>query len=198
MKALFLVIVSLYFSPLQAEQVYRFNSETAQQFLDGTHKLPTFEETMADAQRGVVFAQSRLGDLYNSGLDVKQNVEKAVFWYKKAKENGDNRAPFVLATMYEYGNRVLHQDTNQEISLYLLAAERGYLPAFYRLGAAYSIGKGVPKNYVSAYAWWNISAAQGDKYSAKYRDEISFYMTKSQIEKAQELSESLYERYVDK
>ena len=50
----------------------------------------------------------------------------------------------------------------------------------------YYFGKGAPKDYVLAYKWLNLAAAQG--VARKNRDELAKKMTPSQIKKAQRLA----------
>ncbi len=52
----------------------------------------------------------------------------------------------------------------------------------------YALGTGVPKDYVEAYKWGNLAAANGNEKGAKLRDMLEKEMTPSQIEKAQDLS----------
>ena len=52
----------------------------------------------------------------------------------------------------------------------------------------YVEGKGVPKDSVYAYMWWNIAAAGGDKVASESRDSVAKEMTASQIAKAEELA----------
>ena len=59
------------------------------------------------------------------------------------------------------------------------------------LGAAYSFGEGVPKDYVTAYAWFNLAAAQGVGNAKKMAWRISDEMTADQIAEAQRLSSQL-------
>jgi TPR repeat protein len=52
----------------------------------------------------------------------------------------------------------------------------------------YASGHGVPQDYVTAYMWFNLSAAQGDEDAAKRRDLIAQRMTATQIGEAQNLA----------
>jgi TPR repeat protein len=52
----------------------------------------------------------------------------------------------------------------------------------------YVLGKGVQKDYVKAYKWLSLSAAQERKDAAEFRDLISPQMTPSQIAEAQRLA----------
>ena len=77
-----------------------------------------------------------------------------------------------------------------------MAAEQGYAHAQFNLGLMYALGQGVPKDYVQAYAWVNIGAAQiGDEKSGKALESIAEEMTASAITKAQSLSREYWEAY---
>jgi len=193
----FVILMTVNFlCQVYAETKYRFNEETARKYLRDEYELPSFEKAKKDAEAGDVYAQTYLGDLYNSGRGVTKDTEKAIYWYRKALEKGDNRAPFVLATMHELGNTTVRKLFKNDVSLYYISAERGYMLAQERLGSAYADGKGVPKDYIEAYAWWNVAAAQGADDAAANRDKLSISMSKSQIEKAQSLSREYYKKYV--
>ena len=67
-------------------------------------------------------------------------------------------------------------------------AERGDAGAQYNLGVRYDKGQGVPKDYVSAHMWFNLSGSNGYKDAVKNRNIVEEKMSKQQIEKAQELA----------
>jgi len=52
----------------------------------------------------------------------------------------------------------------------------------------YGLGKGVPQDYVEAYKWDNLAAAQNETNAIHNRDSISDSMTASQIAEGQQLS----------
>jgi len=56
------------------------------------------------------------------------------------------------------------------------------------LGVMYVKGEGVPQNYVEAYKWWSLAAAQGDSGAAQNRDMVRDMMTPAQIAEGQKLS----------
>ena len=61
------------------------------------------------------------------------------------------------------------------------AAEQGDASAQYNLGVMYANGEGVPEDYVKAYAWINLAAAQGQKDVVKAKDSIREKMTTEQV-----------------
>ena len=52
-----------------------------------------------------------------------------------------------------------------------MAAEQGFALAQFNLGYMYGSGEGIPKDYVQAYAWYNIAAPQRNE-TAKENLEI--------------------------
>ena len=50
------------------------------------------------------------------------------------------------------------------------AAEQGDAKAQFNLGLMYDEGKGVSKDNVFAYMWWNLSASMGNDDAAERRD----------------------------
>ena len=68
--------------------------------------------------------------------------------------------------------------------------------AQFNLGVMYASGQGVPEDDVTAYAWLNIAAAQGQSSANKGKERVTKYMTQSQVAKAQKLSREYWTRYV--
>jgi len=68
------------------------------------------------------------------------------------------------------------------------AAEQGNSFAQGKLGAAYEEGRGVPKDYVKAYMWLILAAAQGERGISRFRDHIAQKMTPEQVARAQEMA----------
>jgi uncharacterized protein len=57
-----------------------------------------------------------------------------------------------------------------------------------RSGFSYEVGSGVPQDYVQAYMWCNLSAAQGFQLAKYRRAELERLMTPAQITEAQKLA----------
>ena len=68
------------------------------------------------------------------------------------------------------------------------AANQGDNSAQVSLGWMYQSGEGVLKDYVLAYKWYNLAAAQGNKQAPKFRGNLVKLMTPSQIAEAQRLA----------
>ncbi len=72
--------------------------------------------------------------------------------------------------------------------LAIKAAEQGHAGAQMRLGVMYIEGIGVPKDYILAYMWLNLSAANGGKFPASIRDGVARRLTRAQIAEAKKLT----------
>ena len=70
--------------------------------------------------------------------------------------------------------------------------------AQYNLGVIYADGEGVPEDDVRAYAWYNLAAVQGHEPAFKAKESLRERMTPKQIARAQELSNTFYQRVREK
>lgn len=72
-----------------------------------------------------------------------------------------------------------------------VAAEKGNADAQLEMGILYEFGYNMPKNNVTALAWYLRAAEQGNELAAKRRDQIQSGMKPDEIETAQKLSQEL-------
>ena len=72
-----------------------------------------------------------------------------------------------------------------------MSAEQGHANAQGILGGMYYVGDGVPEDYVQAYAWLSLAAAQGNKNSVMAKDIIRKDLTQVQLAEAQRPSREL-------
>ena len=71
------------------------------------------------------------------------------------------------------------------------AAEKGNADAQLEMGILYEFGYNMPKNDVSALAWYLRSAEQGNELAIKRRDTLKSHMKPDEIEAAQKLAGEL-------
>jgi TPR repeat protein len=71
------------------------------------------------------------------------------------------------------------------------AAEQGSADAQLEMGILYEFGYNMPKNSVTALAWYLRAVEQGNALAAKRRDQIMTGMQPEEIEAAQKLSQEL-------
>ncbi len=115
--------------------------------------------TQEKAEQGDAEAQTELGDYYSDGLFLPKNLEKAVFWYRKAADQNHARAQLKLAALY-YTGEGLEQDYGQAASWARKAANRGDSAAQWLLGHLFEFGQGVGQNDGRAAYWYQMAADQ--------------------------------------
>ena len=126
-------------------------------------RVPDLEELVAQAKGGDGKACYRLAFLYEAGLDVKYDADKAFNWYVKALEAGNNGAIYRLARLYEAGEGIM-ADQAFAMKMYGEAANRGEWDATYRLGEL-SIEQGSDENAAKMFT----IAAQRDHARSQFQ-----------------------------
>ncbi|MDE0202210.1 MAG: SEL1-like repeat protein [Rhodospirillaceae bacterium] len=112
------------------------------------------------AHEGDVDAQFNLGALYENGLGVEADAERAARWYRAAALRRVDLARLALARLQRTGALEPEPDEDQ-IKLLETAARRGLAEAQYELGVAYDHGLGVTQNHATAAGWYQRAAEQG-------------------------------------
>ena len=85
-------------------------------------------------------------------------------------------------------------DFKEAVKWYQKAADQGFAMAQLNLGLLYFLGKGVLEDFVQAYAWLNIAAANGDENSKKGKSLLAKEMTPDQITEAEELVKEMVKK----
>ena len=80
---------------------------------------------------------------------------------------------------------------------YAQAARQDHPRAQNNLGWMYGTGRGMPQDFIRAYAWYSVAAAHGEDTARVNRDLLAEKMTASQLERAQTLAQELAERIAD-
>jgi TPR repeat protein len=121
------------------------------------------------ADKGDAQAQTTLGAYYRFGIFVPKDCAQALFWFRKAAEQGWPGAQWALGVQYQGGSRTggpieacVSKDLAEGAAWYHKAAEQGYAKAQCDLGWLYETGSGVPKDYRLAAFWYRKAADQGD------------------------------------
>jgi hypothetical protein len=102
-------------------------------------------ELKARAEAGDVAAQIKIADIYCYGWGVSEDKQKAIFWYKKAIEQGSVKA------LVESESCFTETLGNEAVEFYRQLAETGNTEAQLVLASLYDEGKCVPKNDEEAF-----------------------------------------------
>lgn len=131
-------------------------------------EIPSFEEVVRLAEKGLTPYQIQLGQSYLTGQGFfdgrkfPQDFEKARYWFEQAHKKGASTATYILGSIYEEGKGV-SVDIPKAIALYELAVERGaYLPCL-NLARIYANGKGGVHSAQLAAKWYQkVLSFEGD------------------------------------
>ena len=111
------------------------------------------QELITNAEAGDAEAQYDLGAAYLKGKGVAEDKETAVFWFRKAAEQGYAAAQYVIGSTYCND----YKDNEQAIFWLTKAAEQGYMNAQFNLGTIYyNINDTEHGRF-----WWEKAAEQG-------------------------------------
>ena len=100
-------------------------------------------------------------ECYNKGVSCEENSDyiNAVYWYRKAAEQGHAGAQCNLGVCYANGQGV-NKSMYEAVKWFRKAAEQGNAEAQCNLGECYYFGKGVSEDNNSAFYWFTKAAAQ--------------------------------------
>ena len=116
------------------------------------------------ANLGDAVAQNDLGMCYKYGKGVHKDINKAIYYYEQAIENGCNVAAHNLACVYDKTTPENPNDYEKAFKYYKLAEETGYSDGvlFNNLGRLYADGKGVETNYEMAKKYYEKAVSMGN------------------------------------
>lgn len=112
----------------------------------------TAEEGGAAAQ--VEAALKMLETCDSSRSDMKSR--EPIAQLQALSEQGNGRAAFNLAQIYERGNYGMTADASKSLELLQNSALHGYPPAMYHVGIRCLSGKGIARNETMAIGWWYV------------------------------------------
>ncbi|WP_300598659.1 tetratricopeptide repeat protein [Niabella sp.] len=111
------------------------------------------------------YALLELGDYYMFDYDRVEQYEKALGYYRRAKDQQVYSDGLGLCYEYGIGTETAPATAFNE---YILAAEYGNTNAKYRLGRCYYEGFGTDKNLEAAFRWFGESANEGNDHAKVY------------------------------
>ena len=129
-------------------------------------------------------AQYKIGSEYYLGGLVKRDLDAAAAWWRRAAENGHNKARHNMGVLYYHGEGVV-RDYAEAAKWHRLAAEQGFLRSQHNLGMFYRAGEGVPRDNHMAYVWLSLAAERGYDKSIKFRKEAAGELSQKELSAAQ-------------
>ncbi|MGH8730885.1 MAG: tetratricopeptide repeat protein, partial [Burkholderiales bacterium] len=139
---------------------------------------------------GNAWAMNNVGDLYENGLGVEQNLTMAMTWYQSAAEQGERMAMYNIGLLYEAGKGV-DRDDAAALNWFRKAADKGDASAMHSIGAMYAEGRGVGADPVEAHAWYSVADlryppedADEAKINRRDLDEIGARLDPEQLARA--------------
>ena len=166
----------------KAEEVERKKQEAYENIRKGKEYINTkqYSSAVSHLIEGLAIvsdpeAQYELGLCYAEGRGVIKDEDQAVFWCRKAAEQGYAKAQHHLAYYLHFGIGVA-KNLSEALELYRKASEQGYGPASTSLGIYYDNRAYFGHcGYNEGLKWFRKGAAQGDAPSMEYLGRYYFY-----------------------
>ncbi len=109
---------------LPPEKPFTGKIDEAYGALQRGYYITALDKALPRAQLGDPAAQTLIAELLARGMGVKQDIQKALFWYSKAADGGDPSAMFRYALILMEG-RLVKQDKARADELMRKAADAG-------------------------------------------------------------------------
>jgi len=107
-------------------------------------------------------AQYMLGHVFEHGLGVDVDLDKAEEWYAKSAGQGYEEAMRVFENMFDSAMEAYQRgDHSDALSGWERAARQGDVAAMFNAGLMYKRGEGSAKNVDRALDWWESAAEEG-------------------------------------
>ncbi len=112
------------------------------------------------AGAGDAEAAFRLGDTFEAGAVVEENLPEAAKWYLIAAKAGHAGAQSALGAFYETGAGV-EQSLQQARQWYAACAAQNNAACQFNVGRLYSSGDTATQDLIEAYKWYYLAAKGG-------------------------------------
>lgn len=115
-------MASAYYKPCKEFDIC---NELIEKYWESKQYDKCFEGHLVLAEQGYPLAECQIGYFYYEGLGVEKDLEKALYWTRRAAEHGDRDGQCNLAWFYEDAIGV-ERDIEQAKHWYRLAALQGH------------------------------------------------------------------------
>ena len=176
------------------DAIYYYNSKQFKKSIKEFKKVIDDELSQPKKKADAMY---NLAVIYDNGIGVEQNKEKALHWYKLASDNNHKIAQFNLAWMFYHGENI-EKNNFEAFKYYSMSAEQGYAKAQFNLGNLLYAGEGALKDYILAYKWFKISLLNGIKESESFLKKVITHMHQDEIKLADDEVAEWLENYKKK
>jgi len=136
------------------------------------------------AAAGLANSQYTLGKMYQYGLGVEQDDERAAQLFLAAAEQDFAKAQYNLGKAYRDGTGVEESDA-QSIDWFARAARNGHPRAQNRYGTRLAKGDGVTQDEIEALKWFLLASEAGEPRAKRNRDMLMPRMSEADIAEAE-------------
>jgi len=134
------------------------------------------------ADQGHAEAQFYLGEMYENGHGVLEDYVEAYVWYVLAAANGlDKAAKNRDKIRTRMSQAQVAAGLRRVVAWHQQAADLNDATVQFNLGQMYDTEGNLPDDYVEAYVWYSIAAANGNPVAAINRDKIRRRMSQAQV-----------------
>jgi len=117
---------------------------------------------MAEDDKHLVYAQYRLAYLFEKGDEVEQDIEQAMYWYKKSAIAGYALSQHRLGFLYFSGRHGIKRSFKNAFYWFSKGANQKYRRSQYYLGKMYELGKGLKANKNKAIEFYTAAMKNSD------------------------------------
>ena len=122
------------------------------------------------ADLGMTNAYERMGDIFRIGELVQRDVAKAIELYdigaKEGHSGAREKSELLKAKreeLYTVGEGLRASTPDQSFRAFAISASMGYIPSYKQIARAYLEGRGIKKDRVQAYLWFEKAVESKDE-----------------------------------
>lgn len=142
-----------------------FKKGMSYRFPPNNNDAKAFEYIKKSANYNFLDAKFALAQMFEEGVGVEADINKAIKWYTSAAKDGLLAAQSKLGSLYESGEEV-EQNMNLAIEYYKMSVEQNDPFSQYRLGVIYEKGIGdIVIDYAKAITFYKMAAKNDDVLS---------------------------------
>jgi hypothetical protein len=151
----------------QLQQIQRLSQQSQQKRSDEAYAAfnagdyaRAYSIALPLAGEGFMEAQTLVGYLFEFGYGTGQSYEEAMYWYRRAADQGSDYGQYRVGVLYDYGSGV-PEDDFEAAYWFQQAADKGNLDAQNSLAYMYEVGAGVAQDLAQAVKWYRRAADGG-------------------------------------